>query len=63
MNGPTQEQMFCAAGRKIADGNELMMEMIRNQEITNAELAELIEKRPDRYGRFAGFVGKIREPK
>ena len=57
MSGPTQEQMFYAAGRKIADGNNLMMEMIRNQEITNAELAELVEKHPDRYGRFAGFIG------
>ena len=63
MNGPTQEQMFYAAGRKIADGNDLMMEMIRNQEITNAELAYLVEKHPERYGRFAGFIGKIKEPK
>ena len=60
---PTQEQMFYAAGRKIADGNDLMMEMIRNQEITNAELAELVKRRPEVYGRFKGFIGKIEELK
>lgn len=63
MNGPTQVQMFYAEQRKIADRDNLLMEMIRNQEITNDELAKLIEKHPYRYGHFAGFVGKIKEAK
>lgn len=58
-----QLQMFYQEQRKIADGDNLMMEMIRNSEITNDELAELIKKRPEKYGKFAGFVGKIKEPK
>lgn len=56
---PTQEQMFYEAGRNIADGNNLMMHMIRNGEITKADLAALIKKRPATYSRFEGFLGKL----
>ena len=58
-NVPTQEQMFYQAQRNIADGNNLMMRMIRNGEITNAALAALIKKRPATYSRFEGFLGKL----
>ena len=56
---PTQEQMFYQAQRNIADLNEGVMDMIRNGEITNADLAALIKKRPATYGRFDGFLGKL----
>ena len=58
-----QVQMFYQEQRKIGEGNDLMMEMIRNSEITNDELAALVKKRPEKYGRFAGFVGHIKESK
>ena len=57
----TQLQVFYEEQRKIGERNELMCEMMRNGEITNAELAALIAKRPERYGMFEGLVGKIKE--
>jgi len=57
----TQEQMFYEAGRKVADGNDAMMDLIRAGDITNGELQALIAKRPSVYGRFQGFVGKLRD--
>lgn len=57
----TQLQMFYEEQRKIGDRCELMLDMIRNGEITNDELAALIKRRPERYGMFEGFVGKLKE--
>lgn len=59
----TQVQMFYDAERKSASLNDMMLDLMRNQEITNAELAALIKRRPMVYERFAGFVGKIVEEK
>ena len=59
----TQIQMFYEEQRKIGARNELLMEMIRSDEITNDELASMIRQRPERYGAFIGFVGKLRDAK
>ena len=56
---PTQTQLFYQESAKIGGLNALMSEMVANGDITNAELAALIEKRPEVYGRFAGFVGTL----
>ena len=58
-----QLQMYYEAEARAGQRNELMMEMMRNGEITNAELAALIKRRPERYGMYEGFVGKIKESK
>ena len=55
----SQVQMFYEAGKKIAAGNDAMMDLIRDGDISNDELQKLIDKRPDKYGRFQGFVGKL----
>ena len=55
----TQTQLFYQESAKIGGLNALMSEMVANGDITNAELAALIEKRPAVYGRFAGFVGTL----
>ena len=56
---PTQTQLFYQESAKLGSLNALMSEMVANGDITNAELAALIEKRPAVYGRFAGFVGTL----
>lgn len=57
----TQEQMFYEESRKIGEMDELFMEMINDPvaPMTNSELKALIAKRPERYSRYAGFVGKL----
>jgi hypothetical protein len=54
--GPTQEQMYYAAIRKEGEGNELFMDMIRDGSMTKATLAALLKRRPETWGRFAGFL-------
>lgn len=55
-NPKTQKQMFYGEQKKIADLNNLFMEMVQNKDITAAELRALIKKRPSVYGRFEGFI-------
>ena len=45
--------------KKTFEQNEIMMEMLfGNNPITDDELKMLIEKHPEKYGRFANFIGK-----
>lgn len=54
----TQEQHFWAAHRRLADQNEVMLDLLFGPNpITDEELKKLIKKRPA-YARFAGFIGK-----
>lgn len=55
----TQYQLYQEAEAKSGRLNNLMLEMIRNGEMTNSDLVALIKRRPDVYGRFEGFVGKL----
>lgn len=50
---------FNVAHKRIADANEAMLELLYGSNpITDDELRKLVEKRPDTYGRFAGYIGK-----
>ena len=45
--------------KKTFEVNELMMKMLFGPNpITDKELQTLIDKHPDKYGRFANFIGK-----
>lgn len=61
MTKRTQEQMFYAAVKRSADLNNAMMDLIKDPDnpLTNADLQALIDRRPDVYGRFSGFLGKL----
>lgn len=59
----TQLQYFYDSHKKIAALNEMFMELIKYGDITNEELKILIEKRPEIYGRFSGFIGKLKKGK
>lgn len=55
----TQAQMYYDAERKSASLNEAMLEALYGANpLTDEELAALIRKRPEVYGRFAGYIGK-----
>ncbi len=58
---PLRSQMrsFYAAHDNIAGGNEAMLDLLfGSNPITDDELRKLIEKRPNVYGRFSGYLGK-----
>jgi len=58
----TQLQMYREAERKLADANEAFMDMVKDpvNPMTNDDLERLIARWPERYGRFSGFLGKLK---
>lgn len=57
----SQYSLFWDEHRKIADLNRAVMDLINDpvNPMTDADLRSLIEKRPNIYGRFSGFVGML----
>lgn len=54
-----QKHMFDAAQRRTAERDKLMMEFLFGKNpITDDDLRKLIAKRPNVYGRYAGYLGK-----
>lgn len=54
----SQLAAFWRAHRKIADQNEVMLELLFGPNpITDDELRRLIQRDPARYGRFSGYLG------
>ena len=58
----TQMQMYREAERKLAEANEAFMDMVNDpvNPMTNDDLERLIARWPERYGRFSGFLGKLK---
>lgn len=58
-----QIQHYYSAVRRISDANQTFMEMIKHptNPLTNAELKALIAKRPSLWGRYKGFLGKLKD--
>lgn len=63
MDPLTQLQMWREAEMKAFNLNRAFMEMINDSvnPMTNQDLERLIAKDPDRYGRFSGFIGKLKD--
>jgi len=57
----TQKEMFLGAHDNIAGLNTAFMDLVNDpaNPMTNEDLRKLIERRPEVYGRFAGFIGKL----
>ncbi len=53
-----QVQMYYAAERRAGELNELFLEMVRDG-MTRDELQKLIDKRPERYGRFSNWLDRL----
>ncbi|WP_081577037.1 hypothetical protein [Acidithiobacillus thiooxidans] len=59
---PTSQMAhYWAAHHKIAAQNRAFMEMVTDpvNPITDHDLEALIAKRPEVYGRFSNFIGKL----
>lgn len=55
----TPMRAWAEAHDKIADANLAMLDLLYGTNpITDDELRALIERHPERYGRFAGYLGK-----
>ncbi|MDD2751016.1 hypothetical protein [Acidithiobacillus sp.] len=57
----SQMQHYWAAHHKIAAQDRAFMEMVTDpvNPITDHDLEALIAKRPEVYGRFSNFIGKL----
>ena len=57
----TQAQMFYEAHRKLADADQHFLDMVNCPEnpLTNDDLIKLVEKFPQRWERYSGFIGKL----
>lgn len=58
----TQMQLYQEAERKLAEANEAFMDMVNDpvNPMTNDDLERAIARWPERYGRFSGFLGKLK---
>lgn len=58
---PTQAQHYELARRRLADANAVFMELVTHptNPMTREDLEALIARRPERYGRFAGWLYKL----
>lgn len=58
----SQAHHFALSHDRVADQNEVMMDLLHGPNpITDDELRRLIERRPGKYARFAGFLGKRKD--
>lgn len=57
-----QLRLYQEAERKLADANRAFMDMVNDpvNPLTNEDLERLIARWPERYGRFSGFLGKLK---
>ena len=60
-NAHDQLRMLYAAHDRIADQNEAFLELVSHptNPMTDDDLRKLVERNPERYGRFANFLGKL----
>ena len=58
----TQYQFYIEAQRKLFDENRAFMDMVTDKinPMTNADLEALIKRKPEKYGKFSGFLGKLK---
>ena len=57
----TQQQLFNEAHRKLADADQHFMDLIKDpvNPLTNDDLIKLVERFPQRWDRYSGFIGKL----
>lgn len=58
----SQYQLYEEAQQKLFDENRAFMDMVtdRVNPMTNADLEVLIKRKPEKYGKFYGFLGKLK---
>lgn len=63
MEMKTQVQMFYEEQSKVAARDHAFVELVNHptNPLTNQDLERAIARWPERYGRYAGFVGKLKD--
>jgi hypothetical protein len=58
---PTQAQMFYGASRSAADRDSTFMELVNHptNPLTREDLLANIERRPNLWSRYSGFLDKL----
>lgn len=58
----TQHQLFDEAQHKMFEQNRAFMDLVNDpvNPMTNADLEALIKRKPEKYSRFSGFLGKLK---
>lgn len=59
----TQLRMCRDAERRLFERNRAFLDMINDpvNPLTNSDLKRLIERWPERYGMYSGFIGKLKD--
>lgn len=59
----TQLQMCRDAERRLFERNQAFLDMVSDpvNPLTNSDLKRLIERNPERYGMYSGFIGKLKD--
>ena len=59
----TQLRMCRDAERRLFERNQAFLDMINDpvNPLTNSDLKRLIERNPERYGTYSGFLGKLKD--
>ena len=59
----TQLRMCRDAERRLFERNQTFLDMINDpvNPLTNSDLKRLIERNPERYGMYSGFLGKLKD--
>ncbi len=57
----SQQQLFYEAQRKLGEFDRAFMDLVKDPQnpMTNDDLRVLVKKYPERYGRYAGFIGTL----
>lgn len=57
----TQEQLFRQEQRRLGERDQFFFELVNDpvNPITNSDLEQLVERFPQRWERYAGFIGKL----
>lgn len=57
----SQKQMFYQAQKQLGERDRAFMELVGDPQnpMTNNDLRALVKRHPERYGRYAGFIGTM----
>lgn len=57
----TQMQIYEQERERIASVNRMFMDMVNDPHnpLTNDDLVKLVDKFPERWGQFSGFIGNL----
>lgn len=61
MDTNKQARMFYNSVKAIGERDELFFDMMRAGDVTKRDLRSLLATKPERYGRYAGYIDQLPE--